>query len=183
MEHRQLHLHGCWSSVRLSMAGGERTAMPLPPRLFPGDVELGKRDDDHRPGSKSSLSMAWQQHQLLHSPHRRTMKRLALAIIALVVLYYFFKNMPTDLKSPRTRPHYDHSGGQQSPIGSSKTPPPRDQDPTSDSERERTADQSLHHYSGPIKFYELAASLHGVVKNKGPPSTNKNVVCVCSCWS
>jgi hypothetical protein len=148
--------------------------MALPPRLYAGDEELGKRDDDHKPGTKRPLGAAWQQRQLPHAPLRRTVKRMALAILALIVLYYFFKNMPTDLTNPRPRPHYDHSGGRHSPVGGSTAPPPT-QNPTPGLEPQETAEQPQHNYNGPIRFYELAASLRLATK-KISSDGNKNVV-------
>src|SRR3954447_23475400 len=100
--------------------------MPLPPRLFPGDEELGKRDDDHKPGKKSNLGIPWQHRRLSQGPHRRTLKRAALGFIALVALYYFFKNMPTDLENPSHRPQYNHppeSSHQPSHAIGSRPPP------------------------------------------------------------
>lgn len=148
--------------------------MPLPPRLFAGDVELGKRDDDHRPGTTSSISMAWQQRQVLYSLHRRTVKRMALGLIALVALYYFFRNMPTDLHNPRPRPYYDHSGPPKPPMGTSKTPPPVSQDSAPSSMRDEHTEQSQHYFNGPIRFYELATFLT-TARNRGSAKA-KNVV-------
>lgn len=150
--------------------------MPLPLRPYPGDEELGKRDDDHKRGTRHPLGAPWQQRQLPHAPLRRTVKRMALAILAVVGLYYFFKNMPTDLTNPRPRPHYDHSGGQRPPVGGSAIPPPS-QNPTPSLALDETAEQPQHYYNGPIKFYELAASLRMVTKKISSGVGNKNVVC------
>ena len=70
-------------------------AMPLPPRLFPGDEELGKKDDDHKPGMKNS--MAWKPR--IAMPHvqiqKRTVKRVFWGVVVLVAVYFFVKNIPT----------------------------------------------------------------------------------------
>ncbi|KIN00305.1 hypothetical protein OIDMADRAFT_199656 [Oidiodendron maius Zn] len=150
--------------------------MPPPARLFPGDEELGKRDDDHRPRGKSSLGIARRMHQVLYAPHRRTVRRVALAIIAVTALYYFFRNMPTDLQNPRLRPHYDRSGIQ-SPTGSSpKAARPVNQGSTSSSERESPTEQEQHYFNGPIKFYELAASLQLASRRPDQEMPSKNVL-------
>jgi hypothetical protein len=159
---------------------GERIEMPLPPRLFPGDEELGKRDDDHRPGTRGSLGMTWNLRQVLNAPHRRTMRRVALAIIAVAALYYFFKNMPTDLQNPRPRPHYGHLGIQSPPISGPKATRPASPGSTPGSERGEPAEPPQHDFNGPIKFYELATTLLPM-KHHGSVMSDKNVVCLS--WS
>ncbi|KAI9052967.1 hypothetical protein LZ554_003238 [Drepanopeziza brunnea f. sp. 'monogermtubi'] len=140
--------------------------MPLVPRLFPGDVELGKRDDDHKPGGKSQLGLAWQHRRIPNTPLRRipntplrrSMKRVVLGVLALIALYYFFRNMPTDLENPRKRPSYVHVAGPHAPSSkelpdSKTTAPQRGQI--------NTTGVPLHDFNGPIKFYNLASTLHG----------------------
>ncbi|TAQ84201.1 hypothetical protein B7494_g7473 [Chlorociboria aeruginascens] len=129
---------------------------------------MGKRDDDHKPGSKSPLELVWQQRR----PHLRTRslaKRLFFGLVGVVTLYYFFKYMPTDLKPPRSRPHYDRSGvrgPQQKPVPtiSPKTP------------QNEVAEGPQHYFNGPIKFYNLAATLHQISKTKGSQLINQNVL-------
>lgn len=144
--------------------------MPLPQRLFPGDEELGKKDDDHKKGGRSPLGLAW-QHRRMHAPHRRTLKRLALGLLGLITIYYFFKNMPTDLENPRSRPHYG-------PPSGPNAPPPRsaaNQGSTGNSGR-GAKEPVLHDFNGPIKFYHLASTLHAVSKTRGSEPVNHNVV-------
>ena len=141
--------------------------MPHPPRLFPGDVELGKRDDDHKPGSKRPLAAAWAHRRVFL---RRSYKKIALGLVLVVGLYYFFKNIPTDL-GPRTpRPDYDHTSAVRGPDRwpTSQTTKHKE---TVGSTRPEPADSNLaeaesqHSFNGPIKFYELAASLGAIAKN------------------
>jgi hypothetical protein len=147
--------------------------MPLPPRLFPGDEELGKRDDDHRPGKRVSMGNTWAQRRLAHGPHRRTMKRVALGIIALIAVYYFFKNMPTDLENPKLRPNYSHTP-QEQPQGTGPKPPPStNQDSSHITDDEKTTE---HYFNGPIKFYQLAKTLHAMSRTHGSELINRNVV-------
>lgn len=150
--------------------------MPLPPRLFAGDVELGKKDDDHKQGMKSPLGIMWQQRRIPHGPHRRSMKRLALGILALVALYYFFKNMPTDLKPPRSRPNYGPPSSGAVPVIPSKEPP--SSQVGTHLEKWKDTEKVVKDFNGPIKFYKLAASLHAVANTRGSELVNRNVVCV-----
>jgi len=155
--------------------------MPLPPRLFPGDEELGKKDDDHKPGMglKSPLGLVWQHRRLPHGPQRRNLKRLALAALAFIALYYFFKNMPTDLENPRQRPHYSHpaTGPAPVPAAEQRALPPAAQGSGSKSAQHQAPEEPLHNFNGPIKFYQLASSLHAVSHTRGAELTNRNVVC------
>ena len=146
--------------------------MPLPPRLFSGDEELGKKDDDHRRGGRTPMGLAWQHRRIPHGPHRRTLKRLALGILAFIVLYYFFKNMPTDLENPRQRPSYGFTAGP-------NAPPPKStpgEDSRSKPGHEGTAESVAHDFNGPIKFYHLASTLHAVSKTRGAELINHNVL-------
>lgn len=103
-------------------------------------------------------------------PHirRGTVKRIALGLIALVGLYYFFKNMPTDLRNPRPRPSYDHSASgtaasaimQEGSLSGSPGSPGFVE----------------HNFNGPIQFFQLATSLRSVSGTKGSEPVNRNVV-------
>lgn len=145
--------------------------MPLPPRLFPGDEELGKRDDNHRPGGrKNALGLAWQHRRIpvVHGPHRRNLKRVALGMLGIICIYYFFKNMPTDLERPRQRPDFSRP----SSIGQPVKAPPQ----SSKSGKEADTKLLLHDFNGPIKFYELASTLHAASRTRGAELINPNVV-------
>jgi hypothetical protein len=146
--------------------------MPLVPRLFPGDVELGKRDDDHKPGGKSQLGLAWQHRRIPNTPLKRSMKKVALGVLALIALYYFFRNMPTDLETPRKRPNYVHAAGPLTPL--SKEPDSQATAPKGG--QTNATDVPLHDYNGPIKFYNLASTLHDVLGTKGYQQDNSNVL-------
>jgi hypothetical protein len=151
--------------------------MPLPARLFPGDEELGKRDDDHRPGGKKNpLGLVWQHKRISAAQglHRRTLKRLLLGLLGLVAVYYFFKNMPTDVENHSHRPQYIPN------TGKTGTQPPPESPPQSQTPGAKPAEKSvapLHDFNGPIKFYELAATLHSVFSTSGSDLINPNVVC------
>jgi hypothetical protein len=100
------------------------------------------------------------------------LKKIALGILGLIVLYYFFKNMPTDLENPRQRPNYGPSAGSNAPP----KPPTVNQDSTSKPGSGGTAEPVAHDYNGPIKFYHLASTLHAVSKTRDSDLINHNVV-------
>ncbi|KAG4030578.1 hypothetical protein MFRU_011g00370 [Monilinia fructicola] len=154
--------------------------MPLPPGLFHSDVELGKRDDDHKPGSKLPLAFSWKHRR----PHvqRRSIKKIIIGLLVGIGLYYFYKNMPTDLQNPRQRPHYTQSGGVPARAGSkgvggltasSSLLNPKYTSKTSD---EESTEVSGHDFNGPIRFYKLAQTLHATSKVKGSDPVNNNVL-------
>ncbi|KAG0652963.1 hypothetical protein D0Z07_0477 [Hyphodiscus hymeniophilus] len=147
--------------------------MPLPPRLFPGDEELGKKDDDHKPGARTPLGISWQHRRIAYGPHKRNLKRAALGLVVLIFLYYFFKNMPTDLENPRPRLRYDQSAGSGSAARSGTTPA---QGSNQKAGLEEVADISQHYFNGPIKFYQLATTLHAASRTKGSESVNQNIL-------
>lgn len=141
--------------------------MPHPPRLFPGDVELGKRDDDHKPGSRRALATAWSHNRLLL---RRSYKKIVMGLVLLIGLYYFFRNMPTDLGPRTARPDYDHPSAVQRPNRWPNSQPGKHKEAGGDTqsvevESKLAEADTKHSFNGPIKFYELAASLGSIAKN------------------
>ena len=148
--------------------------MPLPPRLFSGDEELGKRDDDHKPGAKSPIGIAWRHRRIPHGPHRRNVKRVAIGLVALICLYCFFRNMPTGTANPRPRLRYEHSPKSGDETESNSRP--NAHGTTQNSGHEEAAEISQYYFNGPIKFYQLAATLHAVSKTKGSQAADRNVV-------
>jgi hypothetical protein len=153
--------------------------MPHPPRLFPGDVELGKRDDDHKPGSKSPLAAAWFHHRIFL---RRSYRKIVIGLVVLVGLYYFFKNMPTDLGPRTARPDYDHTLAVQGPNrwSNSQTAKHKDAEGSTQSgaaDVEDSESGSKYWFNGPIKFYDLASSLGAIAKNtKGGGLNTRHVL-------
>ena len=151
--------------------------MALPPRLFTGDDEMGKKDDDHKPGRKSSLRAVWQQRRISHGPHKRMLKRAALGTFALIVVYIFFKSMPTHLPNPNIRSHLGQSPQNAPQENGSKPPVPANQGSMPNAGHEETTAVSPHYFNGPIQFYQLASTLHAV-RAKDRELTNRNVVSV-----
>ncbi|MCJ1391550.1 hypothetical protein MMC18_004414 [Xylographa bjoerkii] len=145
--------------------------MPLPGRIFAGDEELGKKNDDHRPANGTIPIPAWSWTRWNAAPRVRR-RRLIIGLLIGLVVYFFFKNIPTDLgpiaRRIDTRVPGQTFGGIPLPGIPSRKPPHSDDE--SESEQ--------HYYDGSIKFYSLGASLHGIAKTMGYRERNKNVLFV-----
>ena len=138
-------------------------------RMFTGDEELGKKDDDHRPQSNGppSSSSSWSVRKT--SPAFRK-RRIIYGICALLFIYVFVKNIPDDLgPSPRFLDPRVNQGAKL-PEGKVEPPANKPKRPATPSEAEE------HYHDGPIKFYKLAASLHSVARLGGQHDSNKNVL-------
>ncbi len=151
--------------------------------LFLSDEEMGKKDDDHKPAKVARRGSVWTPARI---PPRRFAKRLLLLALVGAAVYVFITNMPTDLGiRDRRRPTYiypddDLEFPQATPLSKQKPRPPlvppfradggRDRD---DKTREPEPEPS---YSGPVRFLELAPSLHVIASTKGGFATNKNVL-------
>ena len=150
--------------------------MPRPGRIFTGPEEHGKKDDDHRPARNAALlTSPWLWHQTISTPRIRR-RRAFVAVLALIGLYLFFKNIPTNLQPVSKRydirvPGQTYSGAQLPRPGfagpSPHHPPPRS---------ETSSVENKHYYDGELRFYALAASLHGIAKTVGYRPVNKNVM-------
>ena len=136
--------------------------------IFPGDKELGKKDDDHRPGTSPILPGAWHARKQVSGVRRR---RIIYAALGLLALFLFYKNIPTDLgsNSGKRDVRIPQVGSlPQSPY----LEPPTDKPPHGAG----SSQAGEHYYGGPVKFYKLAASLHGVATLAGRGGKNKNVL-------
>ena len=146
--------------------------MSLLGRIFDGDEELGKKDDDHRPlnGALKS-SGSWSARQPAPWLRRR---KIFYGIGALLLLYVFVKNIPPDLgpapQDASSRAYQQDNEGAKLPPASSLPPTNKPKRPSTPSEAEE------HYHDGPIKFYRLASSLHSVARLGGQKDVNKNVV-------
>ncbi|KAJ5869842.1 hypothetical protein N7455_004783 [Penicillium solitum] len=143
-----------------------RAKMPLR-----ADEEMGKKDDDHRPSDQSRFLP--RQHRAIPRP-----RRILFAIIALVLVYEFFRHMPTDLKPAPDR--FDPtiaklreenlarlSGSDNSPaVPKPDTVPLDNLSPVKVSESNRKEEA----YDGMIKFYELTRSLPRYKYSQKAPS-------------
>lgn len=140
--------------------------MNLPGRLFADDEELGKKDDDHRPNGKTRLSplRAWK------SPRK---KRVLLAILGIAILYLFFKNLPQDLAPVSRRKELRFT---KPPPSVAQPPPPPSPPKGAPPKTPRLKNNDKHYFEGPIKFYNLAQSLHLVYGLMGHRIENRNVL-------
>ncbi|KAL1303553.1 hypothetical protein AAFC00_006923 [Neodothiora populina] len=163
--------------------------MPQSSRMFPGDEELGKRSDDRRPPSSSSSStQAWRV------PVRWRRRRILLGLVAVVSVWLFIHNIPTDLGSIDERMGRPMRPGRAvSGIEFGYKPPPRQ--PGSSSNRaqqgqssqkaptgapprskDRINPEEEHYYWGPVKFYNLASTLHAIPRARGRGASTRNVL-------
>lgn len=142
-------------------------------RMFAGDEELGKKDDDHRPMRGSMNAAPWSAR----TPGQGLRKRRFLYILGVVLfVYLFIQNIPTGFESATSST--DTAVGQ--PSRDIKLPkyidpkgkkPPRPAIPSKSEE---------HYHDGPIKFFKLATSLHAAARLGGQLQNNKNVLFVAS---
>ena len=135
--------------------------------ILAGDEELGKKNDDHRP-INGAASAPWSARKTSPAWKRR---RLFYGICALLLIYIFVKNIPTDLgPAPRYSPSAADIPSEKLPSTSKPPPVRRPKRPATPSEAEE------HYFDGPIKFYKLASSLHGVARLDGQHELNKNIL-------
>ncbi|KAF2143891.1 uncharacterized protein K452DRAFT_285929 [Aplosporella prunicola CBS 121167] len=132
------------------------------------DEELGKRDDDHIPGT----ARAWSSKKLPLAVHYRR-RRVASAIISgllVWLLYHVFTATQSD-------PFDDYVGGAPPgghPVARDRPVAPRGAPPMTAGEDD--LDVAKHYYNGRIKYYELGESLHAISKTNGHRPENKNVL-------
>ena len=157
---------------------------PTPGRIFAGDEELGKKYDDHRPNGSAKVP-SWSTWQ--NSTPRIRRHRLFLVLLACVALYLFVKYIPTDLGTVDERlgrPLSRGTLGQHHELLEDSEKPSKGSDsviaryPPVDlaSRPEGKEETDKHFYNGQIKFYYLAASLHGIARTMGYKDVNKNVL-------
>jgi len=134
--------------------------MALP--MFRDDEELGKKDDEYKPGTRSRV---WRQRYSPHIPPRRSLKRTAILVFAAFVFLYFLNNIlyggEEDGKS---------KGGLLAPKPSgSLATPTQIVTPLATGSLERN-------FNGPIKFYDLAPTLHSAGGMAGSSIYNQNIL-------
>lgn len=139
------------------------------PRL---DPELGvtKKDDDLHVRGGGGRTGSWRAKGGPRIPPRKTFKRLGLVLLLGLVVYVFVHNIPTDL-GPRDHRHpaYVYTDTKAPPGGA----------PLPNGFPSRSASEARE-YDGPIRFLELAESLHAIGEIQGPAQSNKNVLFMAS---
>lgn len=142
------------------------------------DPELGshKRDDDlyvkHGRNRNSSIGGGWKSAPRV-AP-RKTLKRIAILVLIAVAAYLFIHNIPTDVGPRRSgRPTYPEA----------RAPPaaaaPKPKAPEASENVDDDGDESGHpgrSYDGPVRFMELAETLHAISGTHGGSTLNKNVL-------
>lgn len=146
----------------------EVSPMTLLDRIFAGDEELGKKDDDHRP-AKGAVIMpsSWTLRQNFPPPSRR---RYFYSVVAILFIFLFIKNIPTDLGSNSQRG--DSRVPRRNSLPTSRPTPPTGEPPRP----KKLPEAQKYYYDGPIRFYKLAVSLHAVAELAGYDGANKNVL-------
>ena len=148
-----------------------RQQMSFLGRMFAGDEELGKKDDDHRPMNGDTKSAAWSARKPAQAPRR--WRRIIYACCIGLFVYLFIQNIPTDLGPNNLR---GDSRVYQGPKDATKLPPPAEPPKRKPPPPISPSEAQEHYHDGPIKFYKLAASLHAVARLGGQHDSNKNVL-------
>lgn len=144
------------------------------------DPELGshKKDDDlYAKGGKKRTSSLWWKSAPRVAP-RKTLKRVGLLMLIAAIVYLFIHYIPTDVGPRRSaRPSY--------PIA--KAPPEAAPKPQVSGSATETVDEDeaedgppSRDYDGPVRFMELAETLHAISGTHGGSALNKNVLFVAS---
>jgi hypothetical protein len=156
-------------------------------RMFAGDEELGKKDDDHKPGTMNpwSPSAVWSGPSVRY----RSRKRWLVGGFALLCIWAFFYYMPPDILEPMNRPPDPYGNGQFIPPKGPQRPqyqgPPARNSPVKQAPKgpppggpkKIKGDESVdHYYDGDIFFYKLPSSLHAISRTQGFRRMNRNVL-------
>lgn len=151
------------------------------PRL---DPELGvtKKDDDLYVKGGARAPTGWRARGSPRLPPRKTFKRLGLVCLLAVVVYVFVHNIPTDLgPQDKRHPFYAYGGARKpgNPSAPLPLPPLIPPIPNEIHEQEPTA-LATRDYDGPLRFLNLAESLHAISETKGSSQNNRNVLFMAS---
>lgn len=142
--------------------------------FFLSEEELGKKDDDHKPFKNGTGLRQPNWHPARVTP-RRSLKRIAIALVVTVVIYLFIKNIP-DLgpNAQMRRPSYTYLEDLDAAIPKrpsyerSKSPPTKP--------NTRLPNTPERDFNGPVKFLELAQTLHAIGGTRGTMAMNRNVL-------
>lgn len=139
--------------------------------FFLSDEELGKKDDDHKP-SNSGSSLRQPNWHPARVPPRRSLKRIALVLVVAVLVFLFFKNMPV-LGPQMRRPSYAYTD-----LATSNSKRPPYNRPQSSLSRPNTPQSNVPEriFNGPVRFLELAQTLHAISGTRGSMVINRNVL-------
>jgi hypothetical protein len=143
--------------------------------MFLSDEELGKKDDDHK-GARLPTRRSQPSWAPARPAPRRTIKRLALALLALLCVYLFIHNIPTDVGiRDRRRPVYEHSDDL-TPARTRPGPPSaQNYGGSKTNAKAGSKPSTAQTHDGPVKFLELGMSLQAVTNTRGG-LYNKHVI-------
>lgn len=150
------------------------------PRLDPelGGVASAKKDDDlYVKGGKAQNG--WRAKGPPRIPPRKTLKRLSILFLVAIAAYVFIYNIPTDLgpQNINRRPVYTQPNSNVPPGGMPMSHTPIPNNAAAD---EHGAVLAARNYDGPVRFLELAETLHAISATKGDAQSNKNVLFIAS---
>ncbi|KAI0844486.1 hypothetical protein F5Y00DRAFT_197876 [Daldinia vernicosa] len=142
--------------------------------FFLSEEELGKKDDDHKP-FKNGTGLRQPNWHPARVPPRRSLKRIAIALVVAVIIYLFIKNIP-DLgpNAQMRRPSYtylddpDAATLKRPSYERSKSPPTKP--------HTRPPNTPERNFNGPVKFLELAQTLHAIGGTRGTMAMNRNIL-------
>ena len=93
-------------------------------------------------------------------------------IAAVVMLYLFFQNIPTDLYPMEERFGMQYGSG----YGTRGAPELKEPHDAPDRDTNSEDDEPQYYHNGPIKFYKLATSLHAIGRTLGSRQVNRNIL-------
>lgn len=137
------------------------------------DEELGKKDDDHK-AFRNGSGLRQPNWHPARVPPRRSLKRIGVVLLVAVLVYLFYKNIPVLGPDPRMRrPTYPYPELPTNADGR----PSYDRSPSSLSRpKTRPAHTPERVYNGPVRFLELAQTLHAISGTRGNMVINRNVL-------
>ncbi|KAI1210924.1 uncharacterized protein F4807DRAFT_459153 [Annulohypoxylon truncatum] len=140
--------------------------------FFLSDEELGKKDDDHKP-FKNGGGLRQPNWNPARVPPRRSLKRIALVLVVASIVYLFIKNIPVlGPNAQMRRPSYTY------PDFSTTLPrhPASDRSQAAPPKPQALATTPERIFNGPVRFLELAPTLHGISGTRGNMVINRNVL-------
>ncbi|KAI0840984.1 hypothetical protein F5Y06DRAFT_234756 [Hypoxylon sp. FL0890] len=142
--------------------------------FFLSDEELGKKDDDHKP-SKSGGGLRQPSWHPARVPPRRSLKRIALVLVVATIVYLFIKNIPVLGPDARMRrPSYSYPPDRAPNVP--KRPSYERAQPAPSKPNGRPPNAPERIFNGPVRFLELAPTLHAISGTRGSMLVNRNVL-------
>jgi hypothetical protein len=170
---RSVTTHNIWKAVDLSEEIMSSSWRKLRTVFFLGDEEMGKKNDDHKPIDNGKRN-AGPWLPATRVPPRRSMRRILFLLLISCAVYFFMKQLPEDLTLGGTRqPHYIYP---EEPQALDHPPPVTPSTVDTPEESNKIAADARRQYNGPVKFLNLATSLHAISGTRGGMYHNKNVL-------